>query len=203
MDGLELTRYIKSGGNGKTSVVIMVTAMEWDQLKEDAAEAGVDNHLVKPLLSCAIIDSLNDCLGTALEQNDAADTIENQFSGKKMLLAEDIEINREIFLSVLEDTGIEIECAVNGREALDMITANPQKYDIVFMDVQMPTMDGYQATRAIRALPAMQSNKLPIIALTANVFKSDIENCLAAGMDDHLGKPLDISRVLEVLRKYL
>jgi len=147
--------------------------------------------------------SLNDCLCAADEQNNHVNSMDSRFAGKKMLLAEDIEINREILLSVLEDTGIEIDCAANGQEALDMITANPQRYDIVFMDVQMPTMDGYEATRAIRSLPVIQDTKLPIIAMTANVFKSDIENCLAAGMDDHLGKPLDINRVLEVLRKYL
>ena len=121
-----------------------------------------------------------------------------------MLLAEDIEINREIFIALLEDTGIEIDCAENGWEALDMITESPDKYDIVFMDVQMPKMDGHEASRRIRALPARQRpERLPIIAMTANVFTSDIEECIAAGMDDHISKPLDIDRVLEVLRKYL
>ena len=98
---------------------------------------------------------------------------------------------------------MEIDCAENGREALDIITEDPEKYDIVFMDVQMPKMDGYEATRAIRALPAMQKKRLPIIAMTANVFKSDIDDCLAAGMDGHIGKPLGISKVMEILGKYL
>jgi len=124
-------------------------------------------------------------------------------TGKKLLIAEDIEINREILIALLDDTGLKIDCAENGKEALDMIAADPEKYDMVFMDVQMPKMDGLEATRRIRALPPRIREKLPIIAMTANVFKDDIEACISAGMDDHLGKPLDIDKVLEILRKYL
>jgi CheY-like chemotaxis protein len=128
---------------------------------------------------------------------------EGEFAGKTMLLAEDIEINREILISLLEYTGIAIDCAENGQEALDIIIAAPDKYDVVLMDVQMPQMDGLEATRRLRALPPRTRGHLPIIAMTANVFKSDIDECKAAGMDDHLGKPLDIERVVEVLRKYV
>ena len=126
-----------------------------------------------------------------------------EFVGRKMLVAEDIEINREILLALLEDTGLEIDCVENGKEALMMIEAEPDKYDIVFMDMQMPIMDGREATRRIRALPERRRGRLPIIAMTANVFKSDVEECLAAGMDDHLGKPIDIDNVMKKLRKYL
>jgi signal transduction histidine kinase/ActR/RegA family two-component response regulator len=127
----------------------------------------------------------------------------NEFEGKRLLIAEDIEINREILIALLEDSGLIFDCAETGKEALDMIVAAPEKYDIVFMDVQMPQMDGLEATRQVRTLFAHQGKRLPIIAMTANVFKDDITACLAAGMDDHLGKPLDIDRVLEILRKYL
>ncbi|MCL2759215.1 MAG: ATP-binding protein [Treponema sp.] len=127
----------------------------------------------------------------------------NEFAEKRILLAEDVEINREIIITLLEDTGLIIDCAENGKEALIMIASDPGKYDMVFMDVQMPEMDGYEATRCIRELPALANKKLPIIAMTANVFKEDIEACLAAGMDDHLGKPLDINEVFVKLRKYL
>jgi len=126
-----------------------------------------------------------------------------EFAGKHMLLAEDIEINREILMALLEETGLMFDCAENGKEALDMVEANPDKYDIVFMDLQMPQMDGYEATRRIRALPALKEKQLPIIALSANVFTSDIEECIAAGMDDHLGKPLDSEKIFEVLRLFL
>ncbi|MCL2763430.1 MAG: ATP-binding protein [Treponema sp.] len=144
------------------------------------------------------------------ESSGITDNIENdnaisagEFEGKKLLIAEDIEINREILIALLEDTKLAIDCAENGKEALEMVAAAPEKYDIVFMDVQMPVMNGHEATRRIRALPDRRCGTLPIIALTANVFKNDIDDCLAAGMNDHLGKPLDIDRVLEKLRMYL
>jgi len=125
------------------------------------------------------------------------------FIGKRLLVVEDVEINQEILLALLEDSGLIIDCAENGKEALDMIIAEPEKYDIVFMDLQMPQMDGLEATRRIRALPVRQRSRLPIVAMTANVFKEDIDACLEAGMDDHLGKPLDIEKVFETLHKYL
>ncbi|MDR3012963.1 MAG: response regulator [Chitinispirillales bacterium] len=142
--------------------------------------------------------------GADIENVDKSLAASNKkFHGKTLLIVEDIEINREILIALLRDTGILIGCAENGKEALDMIEAAPDKYDIVFMDIQMPKMNGLEATRRIRALPAQQNTKLPIIAMTANVFKSDIEECLAVGMDDHIGKPLDIEKVLEKLHKYL
>ena len=134
--------------------------------------------------------------------DDSADNID-EFLGKRLLFAEDVEINREILVTLLGDTGLIIDCAENGKEALDMIAEAPDKYDVVFMDVQMPKMDGLEATRQIRALPNLQGAQLPIIAMTANVFKDDIDKCLAAGMDDHLGKPLDMDMILEKLRIYL
>ncbi|MDR0443881.1 MAG: response regulator [Treponema sp.] len=144
----------------------------------------------------------NECGMGQSKDEDVADR-EGEFKGKRLLVAEDIEINREILISLLENTGLVIDCAENGKEALGLIEANQSKYDIVFMDMQMPQMDGLEATRCIRALPGHQREKLPIIAMTANVFQSDIDACLAAGMDGHLGKPLDIDDVLEKLRKYL
>ena len=126
------------------------------------------------------------------------------FRGKRLLLGEDIEINREILIMLLQNTGITIECAGTGKEVLDMVGASPDKYDIVFMDLQMPEMSGLEATRRIRELPELKNKKrLPIVAMTANVFKNDIEACLEAGMDDHLGKPIDIEKIIYMLRKYL
>ncbi|MCL2717680.1 MAG: response regulator [Lachnospiraceae bacterium] len=202
MDGIELTRKIKSRNDGRPSVIIMITAMDWEQVKDEATAAGVDKHMLKPLSSSVIIDCVNECLGKACRKIKEK-YIGGEFAGKQILLAEDVEINREILISLLEDTGISIDCAENGKQALKMVEAAPTKYDLIFMDVQMPKMDGHEATRRIRALPALQGVTLPIIATTANVFKSDIEDCIAAGMDGHIGKPLDIDKVLEVLRRYL
>ena len=202
MEGIELTRRIKARENGRQSVVIIITVAGWEKIKDEAAEAGVDRYLFRPVFSSSIIDCVNECIG--VKETDivsASDPFE--FAGKRMLLAEDIEINREILMALLENTGLTIDCVENGKEALEMIeAAPPDRYSVVFMDMQMPEMDGLEATRRIRALPALRTVDLPIIAMTANVFKDDIESCLEAGMDDHLGKPLDIDKVLEKLRKY-
>ena len=158
----------------------------------------------------------------------------DDFSSYHVLLAEDIEINREILTTLLEPTRLNIDCAVNGKEAVDKYKANPAKYNLIFMDIHMPEVDGYEASRQIREFEnspgfpvnnamkfsesvnnamkfAQQTSKqlsrhpqgVPIIAMTANVFREDIEKCLAAGMDDHLSKPLDMEDVMEKLRSYL
>ncbi|MCL2059762.1 MAG: response regulator [Oscillospiraceae bacterium] len=125
------------------------------------------------------------------------------FSGHRILLAEDVEINREIVIALLEPTELLIDCAVNGAEAVDMFLANPARYDMIFMDLQMPEMDGYIATKNIRASGVVRSQTIPIIAMTANVFKEDVIKCLDAGMNDHIGKPIDIDELLMRIRKYI
>jgi len=127
----------------------------------------------------------------------------DDFSGYRALLADDVEINREIMLALLEPTRLEMDCADNGAKAVDMFGKAPEKYDIIFMDLQMPEMDGYEATRIIRGLDHEKAKTIPVIAITANVFKEDIDRCLEAGMDGHIGKPIDIDAVLDILRKYL
>jgi signal transduction histidine kinase/CheY-like chemotaxis protein len=122
------------------------------------------------------------------------------FAGRCILLAEDIEINREIVMSLLAPTAIDIDCAVNGTEAVRMFGEAPARYDMIFMDLQMPEMDGYEATRRIRALDRPRAKEIPIIAMTANVFREDIEKCLEAGMNGHVGKPLDLAEVMMRLR---
>jgi signal transduction histidine kinase/CheY-like chemotaxis protein len=127
----------------------------------------------------------------------------DDFSGYRALLAEDMEINREIVLALLEPTGLVIDCAENGEEAVRIFKNSPARYDIIFMDLQMPKVDGYEATRRIRALGAARAKEIPIIAMTANVFRDDIEMCLAAGMNSHIGKPLNMEDLLKKLREYL
>jgi CheY-like chemotaxis protein len=125
------------------------------------------------------------------------------YKGRHVLLVEDMEINREIVIALLEPTLLEIDCAENGIEAVRIFSETPQKYDLIFMDVQMPKMDGYEATRRIRALDCPNAKTIPIIAMTANVFREDIEKCLEAGMSSHIGKPLAIEEVLDKLYLYL
>jgi signal transduction histidine kinase len=134
---------------------------------------------------------------------DAETATQENFEGRRILLVEDIEINREIVLTLLEPTHIGVDCAENGAAALRMVSENPDAYDMIFMDVQMPEMDGYEATRRIRNLDIPRAKEIPIVAMTANVFREDIEKCLEAGMNGHVGKPLDFEEVLSKLRAYL
>jgi len=125
------------------------------------------------------------------------------FKGKSILLVEDMEINREIVLALLEPTEITIDCAENGEIAVKIFSEASDKYGMIFMDVQMPLMDGYETTRIIRALDVPNAKTIPIVAMTANVFREDIEKCLASGMNSHVGKPLNLDEVMEKLRMYL
>ena len=119
------------------------------------------------------------------------------------MIAEDMEINREIVLALLEPTNLRIDCAENGSEAVRAFAEAPDRYGMIFMDMQMPEMDGLEATRRIRALDAPNAKSIPIVAMTANVFKEDVDRCIEAGMNSHVGKPLDFNEVLRKLRQYL
>ncbi|MDR3165716.1 MAG: response regulator [Synergistaceae bacterium] len=146
--------------------------------------------------------------GTESKEKDPAreyltNASDDDFEGRRILLAEDAELNREIVIALLEPTKIKIDCAGNGAEAVRMFQADPNGYDLIFMDMQMPEMDGLEATSRIRALGAKKSDSIPIIAMTANVFRKDIEKCLRVGMNDHVGKPIDMEEVLSKLRKYI
>jgi signal transduction histidine kinase/CheY-like chemotaxis protein len=199
------------------SVVIMISATEWMLIEKEAEAAGVDKFLSKPLFPSAIADVINRCLGSAAVSPDdsvlagasAGGLPRDSFEGRWLLLVEDVEINREIVVSLLEETRLGIDTAENGLEAINAFVKNPDKYDMIFMDVQMPEMDGYDATKKIRELETSWASQgtnhraVPIIAMTANVFKEDIEKCLAAGMNGHIGKPLDLNDVMVALRKYI
>ncbi|MCL2046469.1 MAG: response regulator [Oscillospiraceae bacterium] len=204
MDGIELSRYIKEIDSDR-SVLIMISSVEWEELAEEANEAGIDKFLPKPIFPSTFIECVNHYLGIDLlreEESEKAEMVDS-FKGYRVLLAEDVEINREIVMALLEPTQLEIDCAENGAEAVRMFSEAPDRYNIVFMDLQMPEMDGLDATRAIRALGYEHAKTIPIIAMTANVFKEDVDNCIAAGMDDHIGKPVDFEVVMSILRQYL
>ncbi len=125
------------------------------------------------------------------------------FSKKTILVADDVDINLEIIITLLQPTHVKVDTVKSGQEAIDAFTADPDRYDLILMDVQMPNVDGLEATGIIRAMNTPQSRDIPIIAMTANVFKEDIEKCLAAGMNDHLGKPIVVDDVMTMLSQYL
>ena len=206
VDGIELTKKLRQKTSAsEKAVVVMITAAEWNTVEEEAKKAGVDKFLSKPLFPSVIADMLNECLGVDQKQTGTSyqDTTDSIFAGFRILLAEDVEINREIVKALLEPTLLEIDCAENGTEAVRMFSETPAQYNMILMDVQMPEMDGYEATRYIRALDFPEAKTIPIIAMTANVFREDVEKAIEAGMNGHIGKPLDLDQVLEQLRRYL
>jgi len=205
MNGIDLTRALKEKASSPDhAVIIMISSAELSAVEEEARQAGVDKFLSKPLFPSAIAEIINTALGldqrqTFEEQSDIA----GLFAERHMLLVEDVEINREIALTLLEPTLIKIDCAENGVEAVRMFSEAPEKYDVILMDVQMPEMDGYEATRRIRAMDVPNAQTIPILAMTAHVFREDIEKSIQAGMNSHLGKPLNYDDVLQTLREYL
>jgi len=209
MNGIQLTRELKARSPENT-IIIMISAYEWTVIAEEAKQAGVDKFLSKPLFPSSIADVINEALGVDRNKiEEAGADITGIFAGRRILLAEDVEINREIVQALLEPTELQIDFAENGVEAVRMFTEAPNRYDLIFMDVQMPEMDGYEATRRIRDIEASwgmnkseRPGRIPIVAMTANVFREDIKKCLDAGMDSHVGKPLDFNEVIKRLRNY-
>jgi signal transduction histidine kinase/DNA-binding response OmpR family regulator/HAMP domain-containing protein len=203
MDGVELSRHIREADKDGNSIIILISAADWQVIEDEARSAGVNEFLSKPLFQSTVVESILASVKREDLGKDSEEEKQVSFEGKHILLAEDVEVNREIVLTLLEPTGIEIDCAENGKQAVNMFSLNPSRYDLIFMDLQMPEMDGLQAARKIRKLDTPEAKKIPIIAMTANVFTEDVEKCLAAGMNGHIGKPFDLGRVMEILAEYL
>lgn len=206
MDGIELTRRIRAQEEiPGSSIVIMISSADLSAVEQEAKQAGVNKFLLKPLFPSSITDIIRECIGIVNEkyEEEALPDVNGLFNGHCVLLAEDMEINREIVISLMEPTGLAIDCAENGMEAVQMFMKAPDKYDMIYMDIQMPEMDGFEAARQIRALSHPKARTVPIVAMTANVFKEDIESSIEAGMDGHLGKPTEFRDMLEVTCKYL
>lgn len=211
MNGTELTRKIRET-YGATPTVVMMSAIERNMIEVQAKSAGVNAFIAKPLFPSLIVNTINEILG--IEQGaDESGGFSGQhlvqehytgiFTGKRILLAEDVQINQEIVATLLEDTGIAIEFAETGIEAVAKFKAGYHKYDLILMDIHMPEMDGYEASRQIRKLDPEEARSVPIVAMTANVFSEDIEKCRAAGMNDHISKPIDLVDMMKKLKKYL
>ncbi|MCL2220618.1 MAG: response regulator [Chitinispirillia bacterium] len=204
MDGIKLARAIKAKTESpEDAVIIMISAAEWSNIAAEAKKAGVDKFLSKPLFQSAIADAIAEVIGVKQLPEEKKDDYNGIFDGYKILLAEDVEINREIISVFVEPTRLKIDFAENGLDAVAKFERFGDEYHMILMDLQMPEMDGYEATRKIRELGHAKAKSVPIIAMTANVFKEDIEKCLDAGMNGHIGKPVNIDEFFGVLRKYL
>jgi len=236
MDGIMLAKELKAKSKSpEHTIVIMISAAEWSSIADKARKAGVDKFLSKPLFPSAIADVITEAIGSNHLPKEEKNGHDDVFKGYKILLAEDVDINREIVEALVEPTQLEVDCAENGIQAVALFEKSPDAYDLILMDVQMPEMDGYEATRNIRAFEKKLMEKsnnrnlrkqddntstsfaegetrsnnrnlrkqIPIIAMTANVFKEDVEKCLDAGMNDHIGKPVNIDEFFRMLRRYL
>ena len=198
MDGVEATRQIREIV-GTASAIIILTAYTWDDILEEAVTAGVDSFLPKPLFAAAVIEEFK----SALEKRSAAaneEVVKAELEGRRILLAEDMQVNAEIMMMVLEMRGISTDLAENGRIAVEKFTSHPEGYyDAVLMDMRMPEMDGLEATRQIRKSGHADAKTIPIIALTANAFDEDVQRSLQAGLNAHLSKPVQPEALFETL----
>lgn len=202
MNGIETVRRIRRIiGNSKP--IIILTAYDWSEIEEEAREAGVTAFCSKPLFMSELREMLSKpfAVSREIEQVKAAGP---GFWGKRILLAEDNELNQEIAAAILGEAGFHVEIACDGVAALDkMKAAGAGRYDLILMDIQMPHMNGYEATRAIRSLKEPEKANIPIIAMTANAFEEDRRSAIEAGMNAHIAKPIDVNILLETLSEIL
>ena len=202
MDGVETSRAIRKAV-GEESAIIILTAYRWDDVVEDALKAGVDSFIAKPLFANALLEEFRSAVRTREEQKNKT-MHKADLRGKRILLAEDVEINVEIMLMILEGREMIPEVAENGRIAVEKFAASSEGYyDAVLMDMRMPEMDGLEATRRIRAMDRSDSKTIPIIALTANAFDEDVQKSLQAGLNAHLSKPVQPDSLFETLESLI
>lgn len=200
VDGIETIRRIRS--EVKSNVpILLISAYSWSDVEQEAKEAGVNGFLSKPLFRSTLYDRISEILGTETKSSEP----ENDYSdleGMNILVAEDNDINWEIISTLLSMYGITTERAENGRVCLEkMKSATQGQYSLIFMDIQMPEMNGLDATKAIRALDDPWASSIPIVAMTADAFSENVTECLKAGMNGHLAKPIDIKLVIKVIQK--
>ena len=198
MNGIETTRRIRQVV-GDQAPIIVLTAYDWSDIEEEARAAGVTAFVSKPLFPSDLRNVLNKCCGSVVDETSEQEK-EYDFTGKRTLLVEDNEMNREIGTEILEEAGLVVETAENGQLAVKAVEEKGiDYYDFILMDIQMPVMDGYEATQAIRALP--DGGKATIIALSANAFEEDIQKSLSMGMNAHVAKPIDVDTLFETMMK--
>lgn len=204
MDGIETARRIRNKV-GDTLPIIILSAYDWTEIEDEAREVGITAFLAKPLFKSRLYETMRNTLmptpDTQMEQNGL---IAHDKASGRILLVEDNTLNAEIAQTLLTDYGLHVDVASDGNEALEFFRADTNKYDIIFMDVQMPVMDGYHATAAIRDLESKNSkhSHTVIIGMSANAFKEDVDKALACGMDDYITKPIDIKKLQNLLRKF-
>ncbi|MDE6748481.1 MAG: transporter substrate-binding domain-containing protein [Lachnospiraceae bacterium] len=202
LNGVETARRLRRIV-GDEAIIIIITAYDWSDIEDEAKEAGVTAFCSKPLFLSELREILTAPYKEA-EETEEQDMSTQFLSGKKILLVEDNEINQEIARAILEEAGMVIDTADDGTDAVERIeTVQAGTYDLILMDIQMPVMDGYEATRRIRALDDPAKANIPIVAMTANAFEEDRKRAFDAGMNDHVAKPIDVPKLMETLQNIL
>ena len=200
MSALELASHVRQLA-GNSFPILLVSEEDWAQIEYRAVRAGVNAFVPCPLFRSRLMETLLALVGNGGQQEEARSSGDTDYSSRRILLAEDIALNQEIAMEILSMTGVQVEVADNGREAVEKFEASPEGYfDIIFMDIQMPVMDGYEATKLIRRLHRKDAENVWIVAMTANAFVEDIRLSREAGMNEHCSKPVDPERLQDILR---
>ena len=196
-NGLETARLIRKDSN---IPILLLTAYDWREIEQEALEIGVNHFMPKPFFMSTFKEAVRIMMGRAREaKRQESDVVR----GMHILIVDDIEVNQLILVKILTSLGAECDTAFNGREAVDKFMESPSGYDLILMDVQMPEMNGYEATRTIRASNHPFAKTVPIIAMTANAFVDDVRDAIESGMDAHLAKPVQISSMKATIQKVL
>ena len=183
---------------GDEAPIIILTAYDWADIEQEAKEAGVTAFVEKPIFMSELRKVLTQPMEIKEETPQQTER-ENRYAGKKVLLVEDNELNREIATALLEEIGIIVDSVEDGTDAVErMNEVEDDRYDLIFMDIQMPKMDGYMTTREIRTLKNNKKANIPIVAMTADAFEEDKKKAFEAGMNAHIAKPIDINTILAV-----
>jgi CheY-like chemotaxis protein len=200
MDGIETISRMRSEIDAKTPI-LLISAYDWSDIEDKAKEAGANGFVSKPLFRSTLYDKINELIGKESGSVEPEDDY-SDLQGLNILVAEDNDINWEIISAMLAMFGITTERAENGRVCVDMMDAAEEgRYELIFMDVQMPEMNGLDATRAIRKSDNPRVASIPIVAMTADAFSENVTECLNAGMNGHIAKPVDIKLVIKEIRR--
>jgi signal transduction histidine kinase/DNA-binding response OmpR family regulator len=208
-DGIETAKEIRKL-IGEDIPIIILSAYDWCEIEQEAALVGINAFIEKPLFKSRLVQVLKDVLGirreAAIKQTKSAlESYEKcNYQGKRILLVEDNDLNSEVAKELLEIIGFEVDLSTNGAEAVKLVADKPDDYyDLIFMDIQMPIMNGYEAAKAIRSMEGRDSETLPIIAMTADAFAEDVKKAESAGMNGHMSKPLDLATLEKILREWI
>ena len=202
MDGIQVAREIRRILEDRVPI-LLISAYDWSEIETEAREAGVDGFISKPLFRSTLFYALREYMGikTPHDQLPAQDI---DMAGRRILLAEDNELNWEVASELLSDLGLELEWAEDGQICVDKFQKSAEGYyDAILMDIRMPHMTGYEATEAIRRLNRSDALSIPIIAMSADAFSDDIKHCHECGMNGHIAKPIDITELTRLLKRYL